>query len=171
MHMLFSRDPDLRFNEMAYKHSPAKQPSALLRETKGLKSLLRQADRIEHLQRLLESQIQPAARPHCKVASWREGTLLLIVTDGGWATRLRYQQKRLHRDLQQLSEFSNLMRILFKVEPSYTKEPPKRTIELSKRAAASLHEAAEGITNPGLKAALERLASHAFDKEKEKPEG
>jgi hypothetical protein len=41
------------------------------------------------LQRLLESQLQPAAREHCHVASWREGHLLLIVTDGHWATRLR----------------------------------------------------------------------------------
>lgn len=153
-----------------FKPSSAKQPNALLRETKGLKTLLRQAERIEHLQRMLESQIQPAARPHCKVASWREGTLLLIVTDGGWATRLRYQQKRLHRDLLQLSAFSGLMRILFKVEPSYTTERPKKSIELSKRAAASISASAEGITNPALKAALERLASHALDKEKEKPE-
>jgi hypothetical protein len=51
------------------------------------------------------------------VASWREGSLLLIVTDGHWATRLRYQQKRLQRQLQMFDEFANLTRILFKVQP------------------------------------------------------
>jgi hypothetical protein len=70
-----------------------------------------------HLQRLLESQLQPAAREHCHVASWREGSLLLIVTDGHWATRLRYQQKRLQRQLQAFDEFASLTRILFKVQP------------------------------------------------------
>ena len=152
---------------MAYKPSPAKLPSALLQESK-LKRLLHHADRLSHLQRLLESQLQPAARPHCKVASWREGTLFLIITDGGWATRLRYQQKRLHRDLQQMEVFHNLSRILFKVQPSYTTEVPKKTIELSKVAAASIQAAADGITTPSLKAALERLASHARDKDKPK---
>jgi hypothetical protein len=43
--------------------------------------------------------------------------LLLVVTDGHWATRLRYQQKRLQRQLQLFEEFANLTRILFKVQP------------------------------------------------------
>jgi hypothetical protein len=43
--------------------------------------------------------------------------LLLVVTDGHWATRLRYQQKRLQRQLQLFEEFANLTRILFRVQP------------------------------------------------------
>jgi hypothetical protein len=39
------------------------------------------------------------------------GTLLLVVTDGHWATRLRYQQKRLQRQLLALEAFANLTRI------------------------------------------------------------
>lgn len=152
---------------MAYKPPAAKLPTAIFQDSK-LKRLMHQAERLSYLQRLLESQLQPAARPHCKVASWREGTLLLVITDGGWATRLRYQQKRLHRDLQQMEAFNNLSRIVFKVQPSYTTERPKKTIELSKVAAASIQATAEGITNPALKAALERLASHAGDKDKPK---
>ncbi|MEB0133699.1 DciA family protein, partial [Pseudomonas sp. CCI2.4] len=53
------------------------------------KAKLHHAQRLAHLQRLLETQLHPAAREHCHVASWREGSLLLIVTDGHWATRLR----------------------------------------------------------------------------------
>ena len=80
---------------MAFRPHPARAPSVLLREAKPLKAIFGHAKRLAHLQRLLESQLQPAAREHCHVASWREGSLLLIVTDGHWATRLRYQQKRL----------------------------------------------------------------------------
>ncbi|PXC03669.1 DUF721 domain-containing protein, partial [Pseudomonas aeruginosa] len=47
--------------------------------------LFAEAQRICRLQQLLESQLQPAARPYCHVASWRGGCLLLIVTDGHWA--------------------------------------------------------------------------------------
>ncbi|RMP07316.1 MULTISPECIES: DUF721 domain-containing protein, partial [Pseudomonas syringae group] len=102
---------------MAFRPLNARPPAVLLREAKPLKAIFRHAERLSHLQRLLESQLQPAAREHCRVASWREGTLLLIVTDGHWATRLRYQQKRLHRQLMAFDEFINLTRIVFKVQP------------------------------------------------------
>lgn len=150
---------------MAYKSSSARPPAALLRQARPLRLLLNQAERLEHLQRLLESQLQPAAREHCHVASWRDGTLLLVVTDGHWATRLRYQQKRLQRQLQALEAFGNLQRILFKVQPPLV--PAKREgqgAELSSKAAESIRDSAEGITDPRLRAALERLASHARDK-------
>ena len=67
---------------MAFRPHPARAPSVLLREAKPLKAIFGHAKRLAHLQRLLESQLQPAAREHCHVASWREGSLLLIVTDG-----------------------------------------------------------------------------------------
>ena len=102
---------------MTFRPLPARAPAALLREAKPLKALFNQAQRIDRLQHLLESQLQPAAREHCHVASWREGCLLLIITDGHWATRLRYQQKRLLKQLQALEEFATLTKILFKVQP------------------------------------------------------
>ena len=147
---------------MAYKPSPARPPADLLRQARPLKLLLDKAQRLVHLQRLLESQLQPAARAHCHVASWREGTLLLVVTDGHWATRLRYQQKRLQRQLQALEAFTHLRRIQFKVQPPLT--PARRAghaIELSDDAAESIRQSAQGITDSRLKEALERLAGHA----------
>lgn len=146
---------------MTFRPLPAQGSAALLREAKPLKALFSQAQRLDHLQRLLESQLQPAAREHCHVASWREGCLLLIVTDGHWATRLRYQQRRLHRQLQALEEFATLAKILFKVQPpTAERRAPGRTIQLSSSAAENIQATAEGITHPDLRAALERLARH-----------
>ncbi|NVL28345.1 DUF721 domain-containing protein, partial [Pseudomonas syringae pv. actinidiae] len=121
---------------MAFRPLNARPPAVLLREAKPLKAIFRHAERLSHLQRLLESQLQPAAREHCHVASWREGTLLLIVTDGHWATRLRYQQKRLHRQLIAFDEFINLTRIAFKVQPpDAPRGAATHTIDLSTVAA------------------------------------
>ncbi len=146
---------------MAFRPLPARAPAAMLREAKPLKALFNAVQRLSHLQQLLESQLQPAAREHCHLASWREGCLLLIVTDGHWATRLRYQQRRLQRQLQQLDEFAGLQRILFKVQPPNSQvRPPERSITLSHCAAQSIQTTAEGISDPNLRAALERLASH-----------
>ena len=147
---------------MAFRPLPARAPAVLLREARPLKALFSQAQRLAQLQRLVESQLQPAAREHCHVASWREGTLLLIVTDGHWATRLRYQQKRLLRQLQMMEAFSSLTRINFMVQPVAGVAPAAgHPMDISTRSAQNIHATAEGITDPKLKAALERLASHA----------
>ncbi|MDD0973120.1 DUF721 domain-containing protein [Pseudomonas fontis] len=156
---------------MAFRPLPARAPAVLLREARPLKALFSQAQRLAHLQRLLESQLQPAAREHCHVASWREGTLLLIVTDGHWATRLRYQQKRLQRQLQALEVFANLSRILFKVQPTATTPVVSgHPMDISSRSAENIQATAEGISDPKLRAALERLASHAKGKEPPPPQ-
>jgi len=91
--------------------------------------------------------------------------LLLIVTDGHWATRLRYQQKRLQRQLQAFDEFASLTRIQFKVQPPTVLAPVAgHTLDLSMNAAQTIQATADGITDPALRAALERLASHAKPK-------
>lgn len=147
---------------MSLRPLPARAPATLLREARPLKALFGEARRLDQLQQLVDAQLQPAARAYCRVASWRDGTLLLIVTDGHWATRLRYQQRLLQRQLQGIEAFSGLTRIQFKVQPP---EPPRHRPgpppALSSRAADNIAETARGITDPKLKAALERLASHA----------
>lgn len=150
----------LQASDMSFRPLPARAPAALLREAKPLKALFGGAQRISRLQQLVDSQLQPAARQHCHVASWRDGCLLLIVTDGHWATRLRYQQRRLQRQLQALEEFRSLNRIHFKVQPPEVKRgAPGPARELSAFAADSLQATANGISDPKLRAALERLAS------------
>jgi hypothetical protein len=135
---------------MAFRPSPARAPASLLREAKPLRALFGEALRLERLQRLLESQLQPAAREHCRVASWREGCLLLM----------RYQQRRLQRQLEAMEEFAGLLRIQFKVQPPPPpRHQPAATPPLSSNAADSIQAAAQGIRDPALRAALERLAS------------
>lgn len=154
-----------RCSIMAFRPLTARAPAVLLREARPLKAILGHAQRLEHLQRLLESQLQPAAREHCRVAKWREGELSLVVTDGHWATRLRYQQKRLQRQLQLFEEFASLTRIKFSVRPPIVQHRATgHTIDLSSSAAETIQSTADGISDPGLRAALERLAAHAKGK-------
>jgi hypothetical protein len=146
---------------MTSRTTPAQTPTALLRDKKPLRALVDQAGRLDLLQRLVEEQLQPAAREHCKAAAYREGCLLLVISDGHWATRLRYQQRRLLRQLQMNETFTGLERIVFKVQPvapiAAGLAPPEK---LSTNAADALRSAASGIENPALRSALERLARH-----------
>ena len=138
------------------------KPKALTKLTEygALKKMFKIAGLVTRLQALFDSKIQPAARPYCRVAYWRAGELLIIVTDGNWATRLRYQQKRLQRDLEMIPEFYGLRRLIFKVQPvAEDKKPAKASRELSDVAVETIKDAVGGITDPKLKDALERLSS------------
>jgi len=140
----------------------AKNANALLREHKPLRELFSAAQRLGKLQTLLAAQLEPAAREHCQVASWQNGCLLLLASNGHWATRLHYQQRRLQRLLQALPEFAGLQKIQIKVRPPSSQVSyAGRKAELSAGAADSLNSAAEGIQDPRLRAALERLARNA----------
>ncbi|QLF92577.1 DUF721 domain-containing protein [Pseudomonas sp. ABC1] len=153
---------------MSFRPSPARAPATLLRDAKPLKALFQQARRLEQLQQLLESQLQPAARAHCRVASWRDGCLLLVITDGQWATRLRYQQRRLQRQLGEMQAFAGLTRILFKVQPPVPDAPrPAAAPPLTSSAADNIRSTADGISDPRLREALERLARHTRPTEHE----
>ncbi|MEO4045810.1 DciA family protein [Pseudomonas sp. CAU 1711] len=147
---------------MSLRPPAAKSPTALLREHKPLQALFSAAQRLDRLQTLVQAQLEPAAREHCQVASWHDGCLLLLTSNGHWATRLHYQQRRLQRALLALPEFAGLQKIQVKVRPPSPQVAYQANrVELSGAAAESLHSAAEGIADPRLRAALERLARNA----------
>lgn len=146
---------------MAFTPLDARRPGDLIRNHSTLKGLYAKARAVERLQVLVETLLEPAAREHCRVASLREGVLRLVVTDSQWATRMRYQQKRLIRQLREFTEFATLTKIHCKVQPPLIKKaPPVHKMRQSQVAAASLRETAEQIEDPALRAALERLAQH-----------
>jgi hypothetical protein len=68
--------------------------------------------------------------------------------------------------LQAFEEFAGLTRILFKVQPPTVQVAVKgHTLDLSTDAAATIQATADGITDPNLRAALERLAAHGRPKD------
>lgn len=146
---------------MAFHPLDARRPTDLIRTSSTLRALLEKSRQLERLQALFQSRLEPAAREHCRVASFETGVLRLVVTSSQWATRMRYQQKRLIRDLQTFNEFATLTKIHCKVQPPLVKKsPPVRTIRRSKVASSTLQETAEHVCDPALKAALNRLARH-----------
>ena len=146
---------------MSFYPMDARRPGDLLRTHSTLKGLFRQAQAIERLQVLVNSVLEPAAREHCRAASYKDGLLKLLVTDSQWATRVRYQQRRLIRQLQAYSEFATLTKIHCKVQPPSVKYAiPVRKMKRSSVAAESLFETSKAINDPKLREALQRLARH-----------
>ena len=146
---------------MSYRPSQAQTTKGLLQQSALLQRLVTRAQSIECLQSVLNQHLQPAAREHCSVATLQDATLTLIVTNGHWATRLRYQQKRLLEQLQQTPEFNQVLRIQFKVRPPMQPEKaPARNIDFSTQTGHKIHASAQAISDPVLREALERLALH-----------
>ena len=146
---------------MSYRPLPAQKTTDLLQHSASLQRLVQRAQSLKRLQRVVNQYLQPAAHEHCLVATYQDGTLTLIVTNGHWATRLRYQQKRLLEQLQQTTELSQVLRIQFKVRPPLQPEKaPARNIDFSEQTGQVIQASAQGIRDPALREALERLAKH-----------
>jgi len=147
---------------MSYRPIKAQNSNNVLLKSVSLQRLIARAQSVDHLQQLLNQYLQPAAREHCILASYQAGTLTLIVTNGHWATRLRYQQKRLLEQLQGIAEFNEISRIQFKVRPPMQSEQPAtRSVALSEQAGQAIQASADATRDPALREALERLAQHA----------
>ncbi|HZJ93487.1 MAG TPA: DciA family protein [Thiopseudomonas sp.] len=147
---------------MSYRPIKAQTTSRVLQSSISLQRLVARAQATDRLQHLLNQFLQPAAREHCLLASYQTGIMTLIISNGHWATRLRYQQKRLLEQLQGLDEFSDISRIQLKVRPPVQGQKlTTRNIELSEQAGQTIQDSAEGTQNPALREALERLALHA----------
>lgn len=147
---------------MSYRPIKAQKTTRVLQGSLSLQRLVARAQATDHLQQLLNQHLQPAAREHCHLAEIQDATLVLIVTNGHWATRLRYQQKRLLQQLQSLAEFRDISRIQFKVRPPLQPDKAEpRHIVLSEQAGQAIQASAESTQNPVLRAALERLAQQA----------
>jgi hypothetical protein len=152
---------------MAFYPLDARRPTDLLRTHSTLKGLFEKTRHIERLQALVDTQLEAAAREHCRVASFEGGVLRMVVTGSHWATRLRYQQKRLVRQLQAYDQFATLTKIHCKVQPPLVKKsPPVHTVRRSKVASEFLQDTADQVSDPALKAALSKLARHHGEGEK-----
>ncbi len=117
---------------------------------------------LQHLTRLLRRQLDGALAGHVQVSDYTPFRLVLAVDSPAWATRLRFQQQALLRQLRTIyKEFQSLEKIDVVILPARQAppEPPPRRREISPRAAEDIRAMAGGIEEGPLREALLRLAS------------
>ncbi|MDN3552807.1 DciA family protein [Halomonas almeriensis] len=136
--------------------------SGLLAGQGELGNLMRTARLIERAQAHLRAQLSGELGEHLFVGGFRNGRLTLITDRAVWMTRLRYEQPRLLKHLQELEGFEAVTGFDLKVRPVRPpKAPLRQTRQLPAHAADELSSCANDVDDPRLKQALERLASHA----------
>lgn len=138
----------------------ARPPLTILRGAgAGQRSLLKRVTFLQEINAAVAAVLPESAAEHVGVADYRDGELVIIVDSGTWATRLRYQQSQLRRELAQRLRL-DLDRLEIRVRPSATRNTaaPVYSREISAGARRQISESARYIENPDLAAALTRLS-------------
>lgn len=129
----------------------------------GLRDIMDHAHNLEHLSSLLERHLASSLYTHCRVANYRDKTLVIVTDSPVWSTRLRYELPRLRSELRREPELRELRDIRIRIAPTAVHIPqePPRPRPISSQSAAILRTVAETIPDNRLRAALLRLSGHA----------
>lgn len=138
---------------------PPRSVSALLRSPpRALAHVIRQAAFLQEIEDVVHGGLPPEARGQVRVAACDRDRLLLLVGNAGWATRLRYQQNAIRRELARRMR-RHVERVEIRVRPMDEIAPPQAAPRrLSDDARRQIETAAGCVDNPELAAALRRLA-------------
>lgn len=128
--------------------------------TQNLASLRRFATYLQQIQAAVDATLPQNAVGCVRVADCSHGRLLLLVDNGAWATRLRYQQAAITRGLaQRLRVGIERMDVQVRPAPRDTTEPPPPR-HLSAESRRLIRDCAGYVdSNPELARALRRLAA------------
>jgi hypothetical protein len=119
-------------------------------------------EHVHYLQTLNEQLcacVAPDTASHVQVADLNADRLLIHADSAAWATRLRYLAPQILRCLHRVPSLTALRRIDIRVSPvAQPATPALHPALLSRTSAAILETAADGIADPALRNALQRLA-------------
>lgn len=109
-----------------------------------------------HVQQLLSTELAP----HCTVANFQNGCLVIAVDNAAWATCLRYQIPELLQQLRTKDQLPNLrtIRSYVNTQTQTGKQQVNKPPQLSARSADNIVDGAKHINHKDLRNALLQLA-------------
>ncbi len=124
--------------------------------------LLAQARALKELDTLLDRLIPAPLSAHSRILSLRDATLVLAADSPVWAARLRFHTPQLVKQLRD-NQAVKVRTVQVRVRPPDTPQAAEISLpgprRLSAKNADALQQTAYSVSDPGLKAALMRLAS------------
>lgn len=140
------------------KKAPRSVDALLRSPPQALTSVLRQVTFLQEIEALVHEGLPPDARREVRVAACDDHRLVLLVSNAGWATRLRYQQSGIRRALAQRLR-RHVERVEIRIRPLPHSEPSRRVrSHLSPQAREHIAASARWVDDPGLARALRRLS-------------
>jgi hypothetical protein len=127
-----------------------------------IERLRRSAYRREQLLERVRAALPPPLGAHCLSAGLSERGLVLTADSPVWATRLRFSVPRITEHLPDVPPGRAVRVRVRPADTSAGRLQTKRRLTLSARNARLLRETAEGIADPELSRALERLSCAGY---------
>ena len=121
--------------------------------------LLRKGQRMDSLTQQVRALLPPQLAPHCTVADLAGDRLTLHADNASFATRLQFETPKLRVRLQRLADFAEITDIRVRAGNQPLPEPRRLPQVVLRRRPPSglLRRLAEGISDEGLRASIERL--------------
>lgn len=127
------------------------------RNDRHLRALLEQLHGQSDLLLQVQAQLPEPLRPHCHATHVQDGQLVLFTDSPAWVMRLRFCTAQILAGLR--TSQPNLRGVRVRVQlPQRQPRPPQKRARLSENARRHLQEAAAGLEQGPLQAALERLS-------------
>ena len=136
----------------------------LIESNDDLAILVTRTRQITHLTQILRQQLQPDLAPHCYIGNLEQDYLVILVDSAAWASKLRFCAQSLMTQLNRAHHsFANVERLRVKIlnQSVQRAEPVFQKPQMNKENAQGLNTLADSVDDPGLQAALSRLAKRA----------
>jgi hypothetical protein len=131
--------------------------NGILQAAAGLRDYTREAQRLAELTEIASRLLPTAIRPAVRAGHLRAGTLFLLAENAAVAAKLRQFAPRLLASYRRSGSQVTEIRVAVQVTPKPTR-PPVHTPKLSAGTIEEISNLAARVTDPGLRAALDRLA-------------
>lgn len=141
------------------RKAPRPLVDVLRSDQNKLKSLRRHASFLQQTQAAVDAGLPAAARGHVRVADCNDQRLVLLVDNGAWATRLRFEQDAIRRSVAARLK-RGIPDLEIRIRPSAAEvvSGNRRPRHMSESARQLLITCADYVDNPALTRALKRLA-------------
>lgn len=132
-------------------------------EPSPLQNLVKKAQRIQQLGKILESHLDPSFQGKITLANINDGVATILVNSSAWATRLRYHIPDILDELTKQLGQGRVKTVRIKIAPTHqekTRATGKKQNKLSREAASYLIRTADDFGDSPIRDTLLSIARH-----------
>jgi hypothetical protein len=136
--------------------------SFVCKQNSQLYNIAQRAQKLNHLNFILQQVMPPQFSAHCQLANINNQTIIIHTDNASYASLLRFQANTLCKAISQHTS-QNMTKLEVKVKPSFQAIQPNNAnpISLPTNAATSLSQTADSLDDGPLKTSLQKLAQRS----------
>lgn len=133
--------------------------SLVCKQNSQLFNIAQRAQKLNHLNFILQQVMPPQFSAHCQLANISNQTIIIHTDNASYASLLRFQASTLFKAISEHTS-QNVNKLEVKVKPSFQAIQPNNPnpISLPTSAATSLSQTADSLEDGLLKTSLQKLA-------------